>query len=98
MVYYCFIILSERGTIHELKVKEAQFLLRTTDQPLSVIAEELGFSSQQYFQAILKNMRKPRPMIIALLPHPFTTNNLVLACFSRSSRRQAAAPDLQCFY
>lgn len=40
--------------ICQQKIKEAQFLLRTSSLPLHEIAERLAFSSQQYFQTIFK--------------------------------------------
>lgn len=40
--------------IQEQKIKEACYLLATTDLPLAALAEELGFSSQQYFQTVFK--------------------------------------------
>lgn len=44
------------------KIKEAQFLLETTELPLSMIAERLAFSSQQYFQSIFKKYTGMTPL------------------------------------
>ena len=40
--------------VNRLKVEEAQYLLRFTDNPLSMISNSLSFSSQSYFQNIFK--------------------------------------------
>lgn len=42
--------------IHQQKIKEAQYLLDTTNLSLSSISEKLGFSSQQQFQLIFKKI------------------------------------------
>ena len=42
--------------IHTQKIKEAQYLLDTTDLSLAAIAEKMGFSSQQQFQLIFKQV------------------------------------------
>lgn len=44
------------------KIKEAQFLLETTELPLSVITQKLAFSSQQYFQTTFKKYTGMTPL------------------------------------
>ena len=48
--------------IHKVKIKEAEYLLDTTDSPLSEISEMLSFSSQQQFQHIFKEISGLTPM------------------------------------
>lgn len=42
--------------IHEQKIKEAAYLIETSDLSLAVIADRLAFSSQQQFQKIFKQV------------------------------------------
>lgn len=44
------------------KIKEAQFLLETTELPLSAITQKLAFSSQQYFQTTFKKYTGMTPL------------------------------------
>ncbi len=46
--------LSLNAYITRLRMEEARRLLRATDKPLKEIADQLGFSSQSYFQKVFK--------------------------------------------
>lgn len=47
--------------IHEQKINEAKYLLDTSDLPLVLIAERLGYSSQQQFQQVFKRVTGTSP-------------------------------------
>ena len=48
--------------INEVKLEEAKYLLRATDQPIVDIAMELGYSSQAYFSTLFKNYTGSTPL------------------------------------
>ena len=47
--------------IQEQKIKEARYLLETSDLPIILIADKLGYSSQQQFQTVFKKMTGTTP-------------------------------------
>jgi AraC-like DNA-binding protein len=48
--------------INRMRIDAAATLLRQTDQPLSTIAQEVGFSEQSYFTKIFKKQRGITPL------------------------------------
>ena len=47
--------------IHEQKIKEACYLLETTVLTIVIIADQLGYSSQQHFQSVFKKITGKTP-------------------------------------
>jgi AraC-like DNA-binding protein len=49
--------------ITELKINEAKRLLRVTKKPVIVVSDQLGFSSQSYFQNVFKKITGKTPKL-----------------------------------
>lgn len=74
--------------IHRQKIREAQYLLDTTNLSLVMISEKLCFSSQQQFQAIFKKVTGMTPRQYQNLLNTRSTKNVT----SSEPRKESQIP------